>query len=150
MRALKRQDILTLRQGAANGRKVLYIWDRAGIDFRQWSKWKESGIYFLSREKENMKLEILGIHSFDRVDPINQRVISDELGETKSWASTPNAKTCKARLLCLTHNLMTLMEEQIFRETGIRNEAEIKRKAQTLATRDKDSRSKGCSGLTVL
>jgi hypothetical protein len=209
MRALKRQDILTLRQGAAKGRKVLYIWDRAGIDFRQWFKWKENGIYFLSREKENMKLEIVGIHPFDRSDPVNRGVISDEmvatsvgvtvrrviyqdpeteiiyfyltnlpsaippgivallyksrwdvekvfdefknkLGETKSWASTANAKTCQARLLCLTHNLMTLMEEQIFRETGIRNEAETKRKAQTLANRDEDSKSKGLGGLTDL
>jgi len=209
MRALKRQDILTLRQGAASGRKVLYVWDRAGIDFRQWCKWKESGIYFLSREKENMKLEIVGIHPFDRADPINQGVVSDEmvatsvgvavrrviyqdpetgilyayltnlppaippgivallyksrwdvekvfdefknkLGEIKSWASTANAKTCQARLLCLTHNLMTLMEERIFRETGIRNEAESKRKAQTLARRDEDSRSKGYGGLADL
>jgi hypothetical protein len=209
MRALKRQDILTLRQGAAKGRKVLYIWDRAGIDFRQWFKWKESGIYFLSREKENMKLETVGIHPFDRADPINQGVVSDEmvatsmgvtvrrviyqdpetgityiyltnlspnipagivallykcrwdvekvfdefknkLGEIKSWASTPNAKTCQARLLCLTHNLMTLMEDHIDRETGIRNEAEIKRKAQTLADRDKNSKSKGYGGLTDL
>jgi hypothetical protein len=45
---------------------------------------------------------------------------------------------------------MTLMEEQIFRETGIRNEAETKRNAQTLANRDKDSKSKGRGGLTVL
>jgi hypothetical protein len=209
MRALKRQDLLALRQGAVKGRKVLYIWDRAGIDFRQWFKWKESGIYFLSREKENMKLEIVGTHPFDRADPINQGVVSDEmvatsvgvtvrrviyqdpetgitytyltnlppsippgivallykcrwdvekvfdefknkLGETKSWASTPNAKTCQARLLCLTHNLMTLMEEQIFRETGIRNEAETKRKAQTLVDRDEDSKIKGCGGLTIL
>ena len=209
MRALKRQDVLTLRQGAAKGRKVLYIWDRAGIDFRQWFKWKESAIYFLSREKENMQLEIVGIHPFDRLDPINQGVGSDEmvatgagvsvrrviyqdqetgiaysyltnlppailpgivallyksrwdvekvfdefknkLGETKSWASTANAKTCQARLLCLTHNLMTLMEEQIFRETGIRNEAETKRKAQTLANRDEDSKRKGLGGLTDL
>ena len=82
MRALKRQDILAMRQGAAKGRKVLYIWDRAGIDFRQWFKWKESGIYFLSREKENMKLEIVGIHPFDRADPINQGVISDEIVAT--------------------------------------------------------------------
>jgi hypothetical protein len=174
MRALKRQDILSLRQGAAKGRKVLYVWDRAGIGFRQWFKWRESGIYFLSREKENMKLETVGVHSFDRADRINQGVISDEmvatsvgvterrviyqdpetgivyarltnlppaiapgivallyrsrwevekvfdefknkLGEIKSWASTANAKTCQARLLCLTHNLMTLMEEQLFR-----------------------------------
>jgi hypothetical protein len=209
MRALKRQDMLTLRQGAAKGRKVLYIWDRAGIDFQQWFKWKENGIYFLSREKENMKLAIVGIHPFDWVDPVNRGVISDEmvatsvgvtvrrviyqdpetgivyayltnlppsippgivallyksrwdvekvfdefknkLGEIKSWASTANAKTCQARLLCLTHNLMTLMEEQIFRETGIRNEAETKRKAQTLIHRDQDSKSKGCGGLTDL
>jgi Transposase DDE domain len=209
MRALKRQDILTLRQGAAKGRKVLYIWDRAGIDFRQWLKWKERGIYFLSREKENMKLEIVGILPCDHEDPVNQGVVSDEivatsvgvtvrrviyqdpetsinyhyltnlpssippgivallykcrwdvekvfdefknkLGETKSWASTPNAKTCQARLLCLTHNLMTLMEEQIFRETGIQNEAEIKRKLRTLVDRDKDSKINGGSGLSVL
>ena len=38
---------------------------------------------------------------------------------------------------------MTLMEELIFQETGIRNEAEIKRKAQTLIQRDEDSKSKG-------
>ena len=64
--------------------------------------------------------------------------------------STANAKTCQARLLCLTHNLMTLMEGRIFRETGIRNEAETKRKAQTLVSRDEDSKSKGCGGLTDL
>jgi hypothetical protein len=45
----------------------------------------------------------------------------NKLGETKSWTSTANSKTCQARLLCRTHNLMTLMEEQIFREAGIRN-----------------------------
>jgi hypothetical protein len=61
MRALKRQTAETLRQGAAKGRKVLYIWDRAGVDFRQWFQWKnQSGIYFLSREKDNMKLMIVG------------------------------------------------------------------------------------------
>ena len=209
MRALKRQLLFVLRQGAAKGRKVLYVWDRAGIDFLQWFKWKENGIYFLSREKENMKLTIVGIHPFDRSDPINQGVISDEivstsvgvtvrrviyqdpetgitynyltnlsssippgivallykcrwdvekvfdefknkLGETKSWASTANAKTCQARLICLTHNLMTLMEEKIFRETGICNEAETKRKAKTLKDRHENSKLKGGDGLTVL
>jgi hypothetical protein len=43
-----------------------------------------------------------------------------------------------------------LTEEQIFRETAIHNEAETKRKAQTLAKRDKDSKSKGCAGLSDL
>ena len=209
MRALKRQDIQTLRQGTATGRKVFYIWDRAGIDFRQWFQWKQRGIYFLSREKENMTLDILGVHPFDVNDPINRGVVADELvgtgmgvtlrrvtyqdpetgtlytyltnlpvsvppgivallyksrwdvekvfdefknklGETKSWASTANAKTCQARLLCLTHNLMTLMEEQIFRESGIRNETENKRKGKTLVKRDAQSKSNGGGGLTVL
>jgi len=45
---------------------------------------------------------------------------------------------------------MTVMEEQIFRETGIRNEAEIKRKAQTRIHRDRNSRSKGWGGLKDL
>jgi hypothetical protein len=209
MRALKRQTTEALRQGAAKGRKVLYVWDRAGIDFRQWFEWKQSGIYFLSREKENMKLEVIGENKYDRAHPDNRGVLADEmvstgagvalrrvtyqdgetgtvytfltnlpvsvppgivallykmrwdvekvfdefknkLGETKSWASTANAKTCQARLLCLTHNLMTLMEEQIFKATGILNEAEAKRKAKTLARRDEQSKSKGGDGLTPL
>lgn len=209
MRALKRQTTEALRQGAANGQKVLYIWDRAGIDFRQWFQWKQSGIYFLSREKENMKLEVIGETEFDRAHPNNRGVLADELvstgegvalrrvtyqdhetgteyvfltnlsvkvppgivallykmrwdvekvfdefknklGETKSWASTANAKTCQARLLCLTHNLMTLMEEQILKTTGIHNEAEVKRKAKTLAKRDEQSKSNGGDGLPPL
>ncbi len=83
MRALKRQDIQALRQGAAKGRKVLYIWDRAGIDFRQWYQWKENSIYFLSREKETMKLQVLGVHPFDRAAPMNRGVIADELIGTR-------------------------------------------------------------------
>jgi hypothetical protein len=209
MRALKRQDTGVLRQGAGKGRKVLYVWDRAGIDFRQWFQWKQRGIYFLSREKENMKLSTLGVHEFDSAAPINQGILADELvgtgegvsvrrvayqdpetrtiytylsnlppsippgivallyktrwdvekvfdefknklGETKSWASTANAKTCQARLLCLTHNLMTLMEEQIFTKAGLHNKAETKRKAKTLAKRDEQSKSNDGGGLTVL
>ena len=54
MRALKRLSITSLRQCAANGRKVFYVWDRAGIDFQQWHRWKQGGgVYFLSREKAN-------------------------------------------------------------------------------------------------
>ena len=51
MRALKRLSVETLRQGAARGGKVIMMWDRAGIDFRQWHEWKHTGgLYFLSRE----------------------------------------------------------------------------------------------------
>jgi hypothetical protein len=193
MRALKRQTADTLRQGAAKGRKVLYIWDRAGIDFRQWFEWKnQSGIYFLSREKDNMKLEVIGNNPFDTTLPINTGILADEmvatsqgvsvrrviyqdpetqiiyhyltnlpttippgliallykarwdiekvfdefknkLCETKAWASSPTAKTQQARLLCLAHNLMTLMEDQIRQRSGVINQAEFKRKAKTRA-----------------
>jgi hypothetical protein len=57
LHALKRLDNQTLRQTAPKGRKVLYVWDKAGINFMQWFKWKHTaGIYFISREKENMDL----------------------------------------------------------------------------------------------
>ena len=188
MRALKRQTIETLRQGAAKGRKPLYVWDRAGIDFRQWYQWKHQyGIYFLSREKDNMNLEVIGCLEIDRSQVINRGVLADEfvatsqgvsvrrviyqdpatgvtysfltnlpesvppgvvallykmrwdvekvfdefknkLAETKSWASSPTAKTIQARLLCLTRNLMTLMEEDIYKTSAVCNEAEFKRR----------------------
>ena len=46
--------------------------------------------------------------------------------ETKAWASGATSKTQHARLLCLTHNLTTLMEEQIRKRSGVINEAEHK------------------------
>lgn len=190
LRALKRQTIDTLRQGAAKGRKVLYVWDRAAIDFRQWHEWKHgSGIYFLSREKDNMNLEILGNQPFEAGEPVNKGVLFDQivatsvgvsmrrvgyqdhetgnrfhyitnlpasvppglvallykvrwdlekvfdefknkLAETKSWASSANAKTVQARMLCLTHNLMTLMEQVVQVRCGVRNEVEFRRRAK--------------------
>ena len=79
-RALKRLDIKTLRQSAPKGRKVLYVWDRAGIDFLQWFKWKHAGgIYFISREKKNMDLMIMAELGFDKKDPINAGVKRYEL-----------------------------------------------------------------------
>ena len=82
MRALKRQTADLLRQGAAKGRKVLYIWDRAGIDFRQWHAWKHrNGIYFLSREKENMKLQVMGKNPYDPSAPK-----TPASRPTRSWA----------------------------------------------------------------
>ena len=88
MHALKRLPMDALRQGAAKGRKVLYVWDRAGIDFREWHHWKHSGgLYFLSREKENMKLEVIGENPWERTDPRNQGVLADELVATSQGVS---------------------------------------------------------------
>ncbi len=88
MRVLKRLDLEMLRQGARKGRKVLYVWDRAGIDFRQWHHWKHTGgVYFLSREKENMALEVVGENRWDRADPRNAGVLGDELVSTSQGVS---------------------------------------------------------------
>ncbi len=88
MHALKRLNIVTLRQGAALRRKVLYVWDRAGIDFLQWHHWKQgSGIYFLSREKTNMALETIGTHVIDSSDPRNAGVLADEIMATSQGVS---------------------------------------------------------------
>lgn len=196
MRALKRLDAEALRQGVPRGwgvgRKVLYVWDRAGIDFKQWHDWKyKSSIYFLSREKKNMELTVVKANAFDEDDPINENVLSDEmcessdgvavrrvvyhdvvndrifsfltnlppgvapglvaylyksrwdiekvfdelknkLLETKAWAKSPTAKSNQAQMMCLTHNLLTLMESELEKTEGIRNEAEWRRKTKTL------------------
>ena len=77
---LKRLGAEILRQGAPKGRKVLYAWDKAVIDFRAWHAWKQShGIYCLSMEKENMKLEVMGQPEWDRNDPVNAGIQSVEL-----------------------------------------------------------------------
>jgi hypothetical protein len=191
MRALKRLSLPQLRQGAGQGRKVLYVWDRAGIDFQQWHRWKHSGgLYFVSRQKDNMQLEPIGENAWDRADPRNAGVLADELvatsqgvsvrrvryhcvlrgeefsfltseytlppgviahlyrlrweiektfdelknklAETKAWASAANAKTMQAHFLCLAHNLMILCEAELARVHGVRNEAELTRRAQRL------------------
>lgn len=80
MRALKRMDKETLRHGAPKGRKVIYIWDKAGIDFRAWYNWKQSAaIYFISREKDNMKLTVNAVRPWDTSSSMNAGVQADEL-----------------------------------------------------------------------
>jgi hypothetical protein len=80
MRALKRMDLIALRMGAPKGRKVIIVWDRAGIDFRKWHWWKDTGgLYFISREKENMVLEACGENHWERADALNAGVVADEL-----------------------------------------------------------------------
>jgi hypothetical protein len=202
MRALKRLDATTLRHGAAKGRKVLYVWDRAGIDFRAWNNWKQSaGIYFISREKDNMKLEVMGIRAFDASLSMNAGVMLDELvgssngvqlrrvtyqdalqdvtytfltnemtldpgviahlykmrwdiekvfdelknklGEGKAWASSETAKSMQASFLCMTHNLLALLEKDLEDQHGIINIAEQKRRLSRLEHIKSQLKSKG-------
>lgn len=54
IKTMKKLEVRQLRQNAPKGRKVLYVYDRAGIDIQWWAKCKQHGIYFISRKKDNM------------------------------------------------------------------------------------------------
>ena len=80
MHVLKRLSKEMLRQGAPVRRQVIYVWDKAAIDFHFWYQLKTTaGIYFISLEKENMSLEVMGNKEWDKADPINHGVLQDEL-----------------------------------------------------------------------
>ena len=79
VRALKRQSVARLRQGAGKGRKVMWVWDKAGVDFPFWQERKASGIYFLSLRKEGMCLEVEPERVIDFTQPINQGVTADRV-----------------------------------------------------------------------
>jgi hypothetical protein len=79
VRALKRQSVTMLRQGAGKGCKVLWVWDKAGVDFPFWQERKASGIYFLSLRKEGMCLEGEQERIIDATQPINQGVTGDRV-----------------------------------------------------------------------
>ena len=192
MHVIKRLDKEMLRRGAPKGRQVIIVWDKAGIDFHLWHNLKTTaGIYFISLEKENMDLEVMGLPDWDRNDPINHGVLKDEwvgscngvmlrritcqapdtgeirvfltsettlppgliahlyhrrwqiekvfdclknkLDEKKSWATSPTAKAAQAQFLCLTHNLLRLMEQELASKESLTNQPDIQRRAQRLA-----------------
>lgn len=87
MRALKRLTIEALRQQAPVGKKVLYVYDRAGIDYQAWTKWKKQGVYFISREKSNTALKVCGPLPYKKSDPHNYGVLSDDcVGSANSFS----------------------------------------------------------------
>ena len=77
MRTLKRLTVAQLRQGAPTGRKVLYIYDPACIDYLLWGQLKKHGIYFLTRMKSNAAITPCGDPPHDAADPINAGVHFD-------------------------------------------------------------------------
>jgi len=80
MRVIKRTAVDTLRGGQPKGRKVIMAWDPAGIDFSYWQKVKSSyGLYFISREKQNMSFTVVSEREFDVNAAENTGVISDEI-----------------------------------------------------------------------
>jgi len=79
MHALKRLSVEEIRLGAPVGRRVVHVYDPAGIDYAQWAIWKAKGVYLISREKENSAAIVTGVLNFDKMNPRNAGVISDEL-----------------------------------------------------------------------
>ncbi|MDB4798864.1 transposase, partial [Verrucomicrobia bacterium] len=79
MHVLKRLKPKGLRQGVTQGKRVLTVYDRAGVDFDYWRRCqKECAVYFLSRVKENMVFDSLFELDFDKEDPRNAGVQRDE------------------------------------------------------------------------
>ncbi len=77
---LKRTGGKALRMQEPKGTRVIHIYDPAIIDYAQWQKWKQGrGVYILTLEKSNSALTTLGEFEWDRSDPRNIGVISDEM-----------------------------------------------------------------------
>ena len=78
MHVLKRLKPRGLRHGVPQGRRVLHVYDKAGIDFKFWQRCrKECAVYFLSRVKEDMVYEWLDDFDWEPEDPINAGVTAD-------------------------------------------------------------------------
>lgn len=78
MSALKRVKPKGLRQGVPKGKRVLIVYDKAGIDLAYWKRCRqECAVYFISRVKENMVFDWLESVAVDRSDPRNHGVSED-------------------------------------------------------------------------
>ena len=69
-----------------------------------------------------------------------------KLDEKKSWASSETAKTMQGQFLCLVHNLMVLLEEDLLTAEGIDNDKERARKE----TRKTEALEKGANYVATL
>lgn len=78
MSALKRVKPKGLRQGVPKGKRVIIVYDKAGIDLGYWKRCRqECALYFISRVKENMVFEWLESVTMDACDPRNRGVSED-------------------------------------------------------------------------
>jgi hypothetical protein len=180
-----------LRMGEPKGRRVIISYDRASIDFPEWHKRKQSkGVYFVTRSKSSLKLTICGLREFDKYNPVNAGVISDELVggansvlirrvkyydsesnkeytfitnvmdippgaiafiykvrwniekvfdvfknkfyENKAWGASYTAKCQQASFICITHNLILMLEIQIEKEDGIADDKIIRKREKEM------------------
>jgi DDE family transposase len=84
----KRLKPAGLRQGAPQGRRVIIVYDKAGIDFAYWKRCRhERALYFLSRPKEGMVFGWLESRAMDRTDARNAGVTHDDAVLTREGHS---------------------------------------------------------------
>jgi Transposase DDE domain len=104
MSALKRLKPKGLRQGVPKGRRVLIIYDKAGVDLGYWKRCRqECAVYFLSRPKENMPFGWEADRPWDRADARNHGVLTDH------WVSSRDGH--RLRLISyLDHQSGTVFE----------------------------------------
>jgi hypothetical protein len=80
MTVLKRLKPAGLRQGVPKGRRVLLIYDKAGIDFDYWKRCRhECAVYFISRVKEGTVYDCLVSRPVELADGRNLGVTEDRL-----------------------------------------------------------------------
>lgn len=78
MSILKRLKPAGLRHDVPKGRRVLLVYDRAGIDYDYWKRCRhERAVYFLSRVKDGMVFDWIASRLIDRTDPRNRGVAED-------------------------------------------------------------------------
>ncbi len=75
---IRRASTELLRNQAPKGRKILYAWDKACIDYHLWSKLKyNSGIYFITREKSNSAAITCSHNLIDTTDLRNEGITEE-------------------------------------------------------------------------
>ena len=78
MSVLKRLKPSGLRHDVSKGKRVLIIYDKAGIDFAYWKRCqRECAVYFISRVKEGMVYDWLDDRPVDPQDPRQRGVTAD-------------------------------------------------------------------------
>lgn len=84
MSMLRRIKPRGLRQGVPKGRRVIIVYDKAGIDFAYWARCRqECAVYFVSRVKKGMAYDWLRDRDWDRTEPQNAGVQQDRAVMTR-------------------------------------------------------------------
>ena len=79
MSVLERLKPKGLRQAVPKGKRVLLVYDRAGVDLAFWKRCRhENAVYFLSRTKSNMVFEWADERPWDPADNRNRGVLHDQ------------------------------------------------------------------------